>query len=95
MPDVGLAVSGWRPVIEIETLAAFVLLDAFFEYLVLLPEREDFLFALNEIQRSVNGFVHYLPLITIKLRKLYIRARENATEIAPMFSILRKERAES
>ena len=95
MPYVRLSVRSGRTVIKIETLVTFVLFDAFFEYLVLFPEREDFLLALNEIQRSVNGFVHYLPLITIKLRKLYIRARENATEIAPLFSILRKERAES
>ena len=70
MPDVGLAVRGGRTVVEIESLAALVFLDALFKDLIFLPEFENSLFAFHEIEVGAYGCVHIIAFRLTKLQRL-------------------------
>lgn len=58
MPDMRLAVCSRRAVVKTEFGVAFVLGNALFKDMLLLPEFKDFLFASYEIEIGFNWFVH-------------------------------------
>ncbi len=63
MSDMRLAVCRRRTVIERKRLLAFILLYAFFEYLVFFPERDHIFFSLAKIHSGINLFIHLSLLL--------------------------------
>ena len=59
--DMGLAVGGGRAVVKDVGLPFFPQLHAFLEDMLLLPELQDFLFPLNEIQIGIHFVVDHTP----------------------------------
>ncbi len=53
-----LSVSRRRSVVKSKFGMSFVFLYALFENIVFVPEIENLLFAIEEIERSVNFFIH-------------------------------------